>query len=87
MRPSATPFIRSSLPAWVQPRRKVSLGAQSTDQAPRKGFSNNHDPVTATIHPSAILCTTEAAAKDAEIASLVEGLKIAAEYATARRPL
>jgi hypothetical protein len=29
----------------------------------------------------------EPAAKDAEIASLVEDLKIAAEYATAQRPL
>jgi hypothetical protein len=43
--------------------------------------------VTATIHPSAILRMPEPAAKDTEIASLVQDLKVAAEYATARRAL
>jgi hypothetical protein len=43
--------------------------------------------VTATIHPSAILRMPEPAAKEAEIASLVEDLEVAVEYAIARRPL
>lgn len=43
---------------------------------------NLFDP---TIHPSAIVCMPEPATKDAEIASLVEDLKLAPEYANARR--
>jgi uracil-DNA glycosylase len=48
-------------------------------------YVTNAGPVTATIHPSAILRMPEPAAKDAEIASLIQDLKVAAEYATARR--
>jgi uracil-DNA glycosylase len=48
-------------------------------------FPTEYGPVTATIHPSAILRMPEPAAKEAEEASLTNDLKVAAEYATARR--
>jgi uracil-DNA glycosylase len=48
-------------------------------------FSTDYGPVTATIHPSAILRMPEPAAREAEEASLANDLKVAAEYATARR--
>ena len=48
-------------------------------------FSTEYGPVTATIHPSAILRMPEPAAREAEEACLANDLKVAAEYATARR--
>jgi uracil-DNA glycosylase family protein len=48
-------------------------------------FPTEYGPVTATIHPSAILRMPEPAAREAEEASLANDLKVAAEYATARR--
>lgn len=48
-------------------------------------FPTRYGPVTATIHPSAILRMPEPDAKEAEIASLVADLKVAAAHATARR--
>ncbi len=44
-------------------------------------FSTSNGPVTATIHPSAILRMPEPEAKEAEIASLVNDLRVAAAYA------
>jgi len=44
-------------------------------------FPTSNGPVTATIHPSAILRMPEPDAKEAEIASLVSDLKVAANYA------
>jgi uracil-DNA glycosylase family protein len=43
-------------------------------------FPTSNGPVTATVHPSAILRMPEPAAKEAEIASLVSDLRFAAEY-------
>jgi uracil-DNA glycosylase family protein len=43
-------------------------------------FPTSNGPVTATVHPSAILRMPEPAAKQAEIASLVSDLRFAAEY-------
>jgi uracil-DNA glycosylase len=48
-------------------------------------FPTEYGPVTATIHPSAILRMPEPAAREAEQSSLAHDLKVAAEYATARR--
>jgi len=48
-------------------------------------FPTEYGPVTATIHPSAILRMPEPAAREAEQSSLANDLKVAAEYATARR--
>ena len=44
--------------------------AVSPDQAPRRGVSDEYGPVTATIHPSAILRMPEPEAREAEMASL-----------------
>ena len=44
-------------------------------------FPTSNGPVTATIHPSAILRMPEPDAKEVEIASLVSDLKVAANYA------
>jgi uracil-DNA glycosylase len=44
-------------------------------------FPTSNGPVTATIHPSAILRMPEPDAKEAEIASLVKDLRVAAAYA------
>jgi uracil-DNA glycosylase family protein len=48
-------------------------------------FDTPSGPVTATIHPSAILRMPEPAAKDAEIESLVNDLRFAAAYARQHR--
>jgi uracil-DNA glycosylase len=48
-------------------------------------FPTEYGPVTATIHPSAILRIPEPATREAEQSSLAHDLKVAAEYATARR--
>jgi DNA polymerase len=50
-------------------------------------FPTKYGPVTATIHPSAILRMPEPAAREAEIAGLVDDLRVAAGYATPRRAL
>jgi len=83
--------------AAVHPQLIVCLGATAAQSllgaqfrlTKHRGevFPTGYGPVTATIHPSAILRMPEPAAKDAEIASLVQDLKMAAEYSTARRPL
>ena len=49
-------------------------------------FPTSNGPVTATIHPSAILRMPEPDAKEAEIASLVRDLKAAATYALEHGP-
>jgi uracil-DNA glycosylase len=48
-------------------------------------FPTASGPVTATIHPSAILRMPEPDARDAEIASLVNDLRVAAAYARQHR--
>ena len=48
-------------------------------------FPTRYGPVTATIHPSAILRMPEPDAREAETASLVADLRFAAGHATARR--
>jgi uracil-DNA glycosylase len=48
-------------------------------------FPTEFGPITATIHPSAILRMPEPAAREAEVASLVHDLKVAAGYVAARR--
>jgi DNA polymerase len=90
------PWLEAEIDA-VRPQLVVCLGATAAQSllgaqfrlTKHRGevFPTKYGPVTATIHPSAILRMPEPAAKDAEIASLVEDLKVAAEYATARRPL
>src|ERR1700753_3867983 len=87
------PWLEAEIAA-VHPRIIVCLGATAPQSlrgaqfrlTKHRGevFSTTHGPVTATIHPSAILRMPEPAAKDAEIAGLVQDLKAAAEYATAR---
>jgi hypothetical protein len=47
-------------------------------------FPTSNGPVTATIHPSAILRMPEPAAKEVEIAGLVSDLRFAAEYVARR---
>jgi uracil-DNA glycosylase len=49
-------------------------------------FTTANGPVTATIHPSAILRMPEPAAKEAEIAALASDLKLAAEYVPQLQP-
>jgi DNA polymerase len=88
------PWLEAEIAA-VRPQLIVCLGATAAQGllgaqfrlTKHRGevFPTNYGPVTATIHPSAILRMPEPAAKEAEIASLVQDLKVAAEYATARR--
>ena len=88
------PWLEAEIAA-VRPQVIVCLGATAAQDllgpkfrlTKHRGevFPTEHGPVMATIHPSAILRMPEPAAKDAEIASLVQDLKAAAEYATARR--
>jgi uracil-DNA glycosylase family protein len=88
------PWLESEIAA-VRPQLIVCLGATAAQSllgaqfrlTKHRGevFPTSYGPVTATIHPSAILRMPEPAAKDAEFASLVQDLKVAAEYATARR--
>jgi uracil-DNA glycosylase len=88
------PWLEAEISA-VQPRIIVCLGATAAQSllgaqfrlTKHRGevFPTNYGSVTATIHPSAILRMPEPAAKEAEIASLVQDLKVAAEHATARR--
>lgn len=89
------PWLEAEIAA-VRPQLIVCLGATAAQSllgtqfrlTKHRGeiFPTKHGSVTATIHPSAILRMPDPAAKDAEIASLVKDLKVAAEYATARRP-
>jgi uracil-DNA glycosylase len=79
----------------VRPRIIVCLGATAAQAllgaqfrlTKHRGevFPTEHGPVTATIHPSAILRMPEPAAREAEVAALVADLKIAAGYAMERR--
>jgi uracil-DNA glycosylase len=81
--------------AAVHPQIIVCLGATAAQDllgpqfrlTKHRGevFPTKYGPVTATIHPSAILRMPEPDAKEAEIASLTDDLRVAAEYATARR--
>jgi uracil-DNA glycosylase len=76
--------------AAVRPQVIVCLGATAAQDllgsqfrlTKHRGevFPTSNGPVTATIHPSAILRMPEPAAKEAEIAGLVSDLRFAAEY-------
>jgi uracil-DNA glycosylase family protein len=89
------PWLEAEMAA-VRPQLIVCLGATAAQSllgaqfrlTKHRGefFPTDHGPVTSTIHPSAILRMPEPAARDAEIASLIKDLKVAAEYAAARRP-
>jgi len=88
------PWLSSEIAA-VQPRVIVCLGATAAQSllgaqfrlTKHRGevFPSEFGQVTATIHPSAILRMPEPAAREGEIASLVNDLKVAARYAKARR--
>jgi DNA polymerase len=88
------PWLEREIAA-VRPYVIVCLGATAAQDllGPRfrltkhrgEVFSTSHGPVTATIHPSAILRMPEPAAKEAEIAGLVSDLKFAAGYVPERR--
>lgn len=88
------PWLEAEI-ATVQPKVIVCLGATAAQAllgsqfrlTKHRGqvFPTTYGPVTATIHPSAILRMPEPAAKEAEITSLVNDLRVAAEHATARR--
>jgi uracil-DNA glycosylase len=76
--------------AAVRPRIIVCLGATAAQAilGPRfrltqhrgEVFTTANGPVTATIHPSAILRMPDPAAKEAEIAALASDLRLAAGY-------
>jgi uracil-DNA glycosylase family protein len=88
------PWLEREIAA-VRPQVIVCLGATAAQAllgsqfrlTKHRGevFPTEYGPVTATIHPSAILRMPEPAAREAEQASLASDLKAAAEYATARR--
>src|ERR1700677_4175888 len=88
------PWLEREIAA-VNPQVVVCLGATAAQAllgaqfrlTKHRGevFSTEYGPVTATIHPSAILRMPEPDAREAEEASLANDLKVAAEYATARR--
>jgi uracil-DNA glycosylase len=77
--------------AAVRPGIIVCLGATAAQDLLGSGFRltqhrgevfpTSNGPVTATIHPSAILRMPEPDAKEAEIARLVNDLRVAAAYA------
>jgi uracil-DNA glycosylase len=79
----------------VQPQIVVCLGATAAQDllgpqfrlTKHRGevFPSKYGPVTATIHPSAILRMPDPKDKEAEIASLVSDLKVAAQYVSAQR--
>jgi uracil-DNA glycosylase family 4 len=83
------PWVEKEIAA-VRPQVIVCLGATAAQDllgpqfrlTKHRGevFSTSSGPVTATVHPSAILRMPEPAAKEAEIASLVSDLRFAAEY-------
>jgi uracil-DNA glycosylase len=88
------PWLAAEI-AVVRPRIIVCLGATAAQSllgaqfrlTRHRGeiFPSEYGPVTATIHPSAILRMTEPAERDAEIASLVRDLKAAHSYALERK--
>jgi uracil-DNA glycosylase family protein len=88
------PWLEVELEA-VQPQLVVCLGATAAQDllgsqfrlTRHRGevFPTKYGPVTATIHPSAILRMPEPEAKEAEIASLVADLKVAAKHVSAQR--
>jgi DNA polymerase len=88
------PWLEMEIAA-VHPQIIVCLGATAAQDllgpqfrlTKHRGevFPTRYGPVTATIHPSAILRMPEPDAKEAEIASLTDDLKVAAGYASARR--
>jgi uracil-DNA glycosylase len=83
------PWLEEEIAA-VHPRVIVCLGATAAQAllgsqfrlTKHRGevFSTPNGPVTATIHPSAILRMPEPAAKEAEMAGLAADLKFAAGY-------
>jgi uracil-DNA glycosylase family 4 len=88
------PWLEAEIEA-VQPQLIVCLGATAAQDllgsqfrlTRHRGevFPTKYGPITATIHPSAILRMPEPEAKEAEIASLVTDLKLAAQYVSATR--
>jgi DNA polymerase len=88
------PWLEGEIAA-VHPQVIVCLGATAAQAllgpqfrlTKHRGevFPTEYGPVTATIHPSAILRMPEPASREAEQASLASDLKAAAEYASARR--
>ena len=88
------PWLEAEIEA-VQPQIIVCLGATAAQDllgsqfrlTKHRGamFPTKYGPVTATIHPSAILRMPDPEAKEAEIASLVSDLKVAAQYVSAPR--
>ena len=85
------PWLEKEIAA-VLPRIIVCLGASAAQSllgsrfrvTKHRGevFPTPNGPVTATIHPSAILRMPEPEAREAETASLVNDLRVAAEYAS-----
>jgi uracil-DNA glycosylase len=83
------PWLEKEIAA-VRPQVIVCLGATAAQDllgpqfrlTKHRGevFPTSNGPVTATIHPSAILRMPEPAAKEAETAGLVADLSFAAEY-------
>jgi uracil-DNA glycosylase family protein len=83
------PWLEKEIAA-VRPQVIVCLGATAAQDllgpqfrlTKHRGevFPTSNGPVTATIHPSAIIRMPEPAAKEAEIAGLVSDLRFAAEY-------
>ena len=83
------PWLEAEI-AVVKPRIVVCLGATAAQSLlgsqfrlmKHRGevFLTPHGPVTATIHPSAILRMPEPEKKQAEMTSLVSDLKLAANY-------
>jgi uracil-DNA glycosylase family protein len=90
------PWLSNEIAA-VKPRVIICLGATAAQSllgaqfrlTKHRGeiFETEYGPVTATVHPSAILRMPEPGDKEAEIARFVEDLKTAADYAIARRAL
>jgi uracil-DNA glycosylase len=88
------PWLEAEI-AVVRPHVIVCLGATAAQDllgpkfrlTKHRGevFPTSHGPVTATIHPSAILRMPEPAAKEAEMAGLVSDLRFAAGYVPERR--
>ena len=88
------PWLEVEIEA-VQPQIIVCLGATAAQDllgsqfrlTKHRGevFPTKYGAVTATIHPSAILRMPEPEAKEAEIASLVADLKVAAKHVSAQR--
>lgn len=88
------PWLEAEIAA-VRPRIVVCLGATAAQDllgpqfrlTKHRGevFPTKFGPVTATIHPSAILRMPEPGARDAEIARLVSDLRVAARHSAEQR--